>query len=109
MYTERQKNEDFAVQMADTLDLAVETLEASAYNRALQGDTLLTMFVLKSRKPHLYRDNYRVPNSVELDEVQLEAMTSAIVGAMTKASLSPEQERVFRESLEERLLVLEQR
>jgi hypothetical protein len=44
--------------MLDAKQSAIERLETSAYKRALKGDTLLTIFLLKAYRPETYRDRY---------------------------------------------------
>lgn len=38
---------------------AEETLESSAYERAMKGDTTLTIFLLKGMRPEKYRDYFK--------------------------------------------------
>ena len=58
----RQQDEAFAVAFADARDYAVESLEHEAHRRALDGSDLLIIFLLKANRPHMYRDNYKVPD-----------------------------------------------
>jgi hypothetical protein len=106
-YTARQRDEDFALAWSDALDIAYESLVKEAHRRALSGSDLLMIFLMKGLHPEIWRDNYRLPASVELDEQQLASMTSAITNAMTQANLSEAQKRAFRESLEDRLRAME--
>lgn len=85
VYEERQRNEEFATAWADVEERTTERMEREAYRRAVEGvdspvlykgefvktedgsqlvereysDTLLT-FLLKARKPNVYRDNVSV-------------------------------------------------
>lgn len=64
VYDRRDREEAFAAAMAATLTLAtedvVERLERSALERALAGDTALTIFLLKAGRPEKYRERYEV-------------------------------------------------
>jgi len=106
-YTTRQKDEEFALAWSDAVDESYEVLVKEAHRRALSGSDLLMIFLMKGLHPEVWRDNYRLPASVELDEQQLASMTSAITNAMVEANMSDAQKRAFRESLEDRLRVLE--
>ena len=48
----------FRKRMIDAKECAVQRLETSAYRKALKGDTLLTIFLLKAMRPEIYRDRY---------------------------------------------------
>jgi hypothetical protein len=58
IYALRDRDEDFARAWKEAQEAAVEELEASAYERALGGDTTLTIFLLKGFKPERYRERY---------------------------------------------------
>lgn len=49
---------EFCQQVLDAKQAAIERLETSAYKRAIGGDTLLTIFLLKAYRPEMYRDRY---------------------------------------------------
>lgn len=81
VYQERQRNEDFALAWADIELETTEAMEREAFRRGVEGvekpmvsagklvttvreysDTLL-IFMLKARKPEMYRDNVHVQHS----------------------------------------------
>ena len=64
-------------------------------------DTLLTIFLLKARKPWMYRDNY-VPKG-DLDEEQLALLADVVKQAMYESGISASQQKVFTNVLERRL------
>ena len=101
VYARKLRDEKFAVDMADVLDYTTEALESSAYKRAVEGDTLLTIFLLKARKPWMYRDNY-VPKG-DLDEEQLALLADVVKQAMYESGISASQQKVFTNVLERRL------
>ena len=105
-YRARQQDEAFAVAVADARDYGTESLEREVYRRAFAGSDLLAMFTLKARLPHIYRDNYRLP--VSLDEDQLTAITRAMQDALGQVELSPQQERDFLARLESGLKGMEE-
>ena len=62
VYAWRQDDDEFAKAWDAALADAVDVLEASAYQRALEGDTTLTKFLLKGALP----DKYKERTSTEL-------------------------------------------
>lgn len=92
-YRERQANEDFALAWADIEEWTTEEMEQEARRRAVLGvkepvynrgqlvghvrkysDTLL-IFLLKGRKPGMYRDNVHVEHggAIRTDPVEVRA------------------------------------
>ena len=63
-YDERQRDEQFALAWADVLEEATEELEQVAVRRAREGSDTLLIFLLKARRPDVYRDNVKVAHSV---------------------------------------------
>lgn len=66
-YDERQRNEDFALAWADVIEASTEELEREAVRRAKNGSDVLLIFMLKSRRPDVYRDNVRLEHSGRVD------------------------------------------
>lgn len=63
-YRERQRNEQFALAWADVDAKVTDTLERVAVHRAVNGSDRLLEFLLKARKPDVYRESYvRVEHS----------------------------------------------
>lgn len=81
VYEARQRDEDFACAWADVDEALVERMEREAHRRAVHGvhrdvfykgdvvgeerhysDTLL-IFLLKAKRPEVYRDNVKVEHS----------------------------------------------
>lgn len=59
----RRDDLDFAKRFEDSdLDIT-ETLETKAMSQAMAGDTTLIIFLLKARKPEMYRDRFDVKHS----------------------------------------------
>lgn len=56
VYAWRQDDDEFAKAWDAALADAVDVLEASAYQRALEGDTALTKFLLKGALPDKYKE-----------------------------------------------------
>jgi hypothetical protein len=85
-YTERQRNEDFALAWADIEEETTEAMECEAYRRAVEGVTTpmvsagkhvtdvqsysdrLLEFMLKSRRPEKYRDRVDVNHSGKVEK-----------------------------------------
>jgi hypothetical protein len=62
-YERRAEDASFAAQWADVEEQAVESLEAVAIKRAHDGSDMLLIFLLKARRPDVYRDNHRVEHT----------------------------------------------
>ena len=60
VYNWRAKDPKFRAAWDEALEDNTDVLEESAYQRALAGDTTLTIFLLKARRPDVYRDNLRI-------------------------------------------------
>lgn len=58
-YAWRHKSPEFARAWDDALARSVDKLEASAFRRAEESDTL-TIFLLKSHRPEVYRETSKV-------------------------------------------------
>ena len=56
VYTVRAQDAEFATQWDAALARAIDGLEAAAYKRAAQTSDTLLIFLLKTRRPDLYRD-----------------------------------------------------
>ena len=59
-YDLRNRDPDFAAAWDDALEAGTDVLEDEARRRALNGSDLLTIFLLKGRRPWKFRDNARV-------------------------------------------------
>lgn len=59
-YDARRRDPVFADALANAREVAVDSLEAEARNRALKGSDVLLIFLLKAARPDIYRDNARV-------------------------------------------------
>lgn len=94
-YEERQRNEDFAIAWHDVEEETTERMEREAIRRAAEGvekpvfqggqhvgsireysDTLL-IFMLKARRPEVYRDNVHVQHAgrIEHQHAGLESLS----------------------------------
>lgn len=56
-YRWRQQDETFALAWADVEERSTEELEQVAVKRATTGSDVLLIFLLKARKPEVYREN----------------------------------------------------
>jgi hypothetical protein len=59
-YDLRNSDEEFAAGWEDALEAGTQLLEDEARRRALDRSDTLLIFLLKARRPHVYRDNVRV-------------------------------------------------
>jgi hypothetical protein len=99
VYDERQRNETFALKWAEIEEWTTEEMEQEARRRAVLGveepvfykgelvshvskysDTLL-IFLLKARKPEVYRENVRVEHGGSVN-VKVEELDRGIEGLM---------------------------
>lgn len=63
VYKRRNSDPDFAAAMHEALEDAVEALELIARERASKSSDVLLIFLLKSLRPTVYRDNVRHEHS----------------------------------------------
>ena len=59
-YDERRRNPSFAAAWQRAEEDAIQLLEAEARRRAMHASDVLLMFLLKSRRPAIYRDHARL-------------------------------------------------
>ena len=62
-YNHRQSDEDFALDWADAIEAGTQELERVAIERAKDKSDVLLIFLLKARRPDVYRDNVKVEHS----------------------------------------------
>ena len=60
-----RKDPEFKAEFEVAMSIAVENIESSVFQRAMESDTL-AMFVLRGRKPEVYRDKLAVDQSLTL-------------------------------------------
>lgn len=72
-YDWRAADEEFAKAWDEALKVAEEKLEASAYERAMKGDKILTIFMLKGMKPDKYKDRIEHERKVSHEELVADA------------------------------------
>lgn len=91
-YEARQRDEEFAAAWRDLEQHATEVLEGEAHRRAMNGSDKLMMFLLRARRPEVYRDRGQVRDRDEVDlrdRVRREVEVRERVSRMSRA----EQER----------------
>jgi hypothetical protein len=64
-YDQRQRDEAFALRWADAIEEGTEALESEARRRAMEGSDTLMIFLLKARRPEVYRERMSVESRVE--------------------------------------------
>ena len=72
-YEARRRDEQFALAWQDLEEGAVEVLEAEAYRRAMAGSDKLMEFLLKARRPQVYRERVDLRHGGEADAREAEA------------------------------------
>lgn len=104
VYRARQQDEQFAVALADALELSADKLEAEAVRRAKSGSDLLLIFLLRHIRPFKFNiEHYHKLGPIQMDEEQILIVTNAITNAMTESDMSARQQQVFRDALETHL------
>lgn len=58
-YKYRKENTEFGAQWRDSLEKAVDDLEAVAFKLATEGDSSLISFLLRAHRPEIYKDTQR--------------------------------------------------
>lgn len=58
-YDAREADPEFAEKWTEALESAVDDLAADAFKRAKAGSDVLTIFLLKSHRPEVYRESTR--------------------------------------------------
>lgn len=70
-YRARQEDEDFALRWHDVDETFVEILERTAYTRAINGSDRLLEFLLKAKRPAVYREtSLNVHHSGQVERAQ---------------------------------------
>jgi hypothetical protein len=59
-YDRRDRDEQFRHAWADAVEAGTEALEAEARRRAMEGSDTLMIFLLKARRPEIYRERQEV-------------------------------------------------
>lgn len=85
-YSYRQSDEDFALRWADAIEEGTEELEKVARRRAVEGSDNLLIFLLKARRPEVYRERSEVRASVET----IRTPSSAELHMLREAGQDPE-------------------
>jgi hypothetical protein len=68
-YAHRDINPEFKAVWQEAIDESVEALEDIARERAVDHSDTLLIFLLKARKPELYRENLKVEGHVTVNHV----------------------------------------
>jgi len=66
VYDQRQRDEAFALRWADAIEEGTEALESEAQRRAMEGSDTLMIFLLKARRPEVYRERMTVDQRVSI-------------------------------------------
>jgi hypothetical protein len=83
-YTARKNDPEFAAEW-DKLEVAVtEILEKTAVERALSGSDRLMEFMLKARRPSVYRENLKVEHGGKVTHQVEEGVDEAIDGLLAE-------------------------
>jgi hypothetical protein len=78
VYRERQRNEDFALAWAEAEEWVTEELEQEAKRRALEGSDTLLIFLLKAKRPLVYRESVKLDHGGKIGVQVEEGVNEAI-------------------------------
>lgn len=84
VYRMRREEPEFATDMDDAREEGADTLEDVAYQRATEGGSdLLLIFLLKAKRPEIYREQVRVEGGVSHNHYlpQLDDMLARAYGS----------------------------
>ena len=87
-YERRNSDPAFQSALKDAFAVATDALEAEARRRAMAGDSILLMFLLKAHRPKKFRERHEVKHKGRIDSgVQL-FLTEEIVDAGNQTATS---------------------
>ena len=89
-YKRARSDPKFAADWAAAREDAIDTLEAEARRRALTKSDLLLIFLLKSLRPEVYRENVRIDLRREAE------VLAATLDGITADDLVAEAERIMK-------------
>ena len=69
VYEHRSNDPDFAARWAEAVEIGTESLEIEAHKRAMDASDNLLMFLLKSKRPEIYRENVIIAFDREIEAV----------------------------------------
>lgn len=76
-YDHRRRDEAFALRWADAVEEGTEALEREAIRRAMEGSDTLLIFLLKARRPNVYRDRVSVDQTTRAESMRVSAPSAA--------------------------------
>lgn len=82
VYQMRKENPDFAKQWEQAIDTAIDALEAAAFSRAKRSSDTLLIFLLKSHRPAVYRENTKIELSGNVDITNHYATASQVFDSL---------------------------
>lgn len=82
-YERRAEDPDFKARWEDARDVSVEELEEIAYKRARASSDTMLIFLLKARKPEIYKDRHDVTLA---GGIEIKTIERKIVRPKTKRS-----------------------
>lgn len=82
VYRHRAEDEDFAARWAEVEEWSTEELEQVAYKRARDGDTTLVIFLLKARRPEVYRESQYVEHGGTVTHSHEQGINDALDSAL---------------------------
>lgn len=82
VYERRASDPEFAAAWAQIEEWATEELEQVAYKRAAEGSDTLAIFLLKARRPAVYRESVKVEHGGSIRHEVEEGVDAAISSSM---------------------------
>ena len=82
VYRHKADDEDFAARWAEVEEWATEELEQVAYRRATEGSDTLAIFLLKARRPNVYRETVGVQHGGSVTVTNEQGVNDALDAAL---------------------------
>lgn len=89
VYTWRDDDPDFAARWREAEEDATQNLEAEAVRRATSGSDVLLIFLLKARRPAVYRERRDLDLTVYMPRDEAERSVDRLLSA-ARAALTPD-------------------
>lgn len=81
----RETDKAFDLAWSEALEAGTENLEEIAYRRACTTSDTLAIFLLKARRPNVYRENIKVESEVTVDVDRLaESLAASLYAAVER-------------------------
>lgn len=88
-YNTRDEDETFKANWDSAIDQAIDALESAAFSRAKSNSDVLLIFLLKSHRPEIYRENLKVEHSGTIDINHYESAAQVFDSLINEGAVDP--------------------